>query len=146
MKIEKGCTVSMDYEGRLENGEVFDSSSHGDHNHPLDFTVGNGQVIPGFEKAVMGMEKGQEKEFSIAPEEAYGKHDPTLQKDFPRSALPQGQEPKVGMALYASAPDGRQFPLRITAVNKDSVTLDLNHPLAGKTLIFKIKIVDVQKK
>lgn len=142
--IKKGNHVSLEYEGRLENGEIFDSSSHGDHSHPLEFEVGSGQVIKGFEEAVIGMKEGEEKEFKILPKEAYGIPDSSRIKKVPRSMLPPEQEPKEGMMIVMQTPDGKQIPLRISKVEKDDITLDLNHPLAGKTLIFKIKVISVK--
>lgn len=141
--ITKGNKVKVDYEGRFESGEIFDSSSHGDHNHPLEFIVGEGQMIVGFEKNIIGMKKDEEKEFIIEAKEAYGEINSHLINNIPRNALPQDQEPKENMQLMVGTPDGRQFPARITKVTKDFVTIDLNHPLAGKKLIFKVKIVDV---
>lgn len=141
--IKNRDRVKVDYEGKFESGEVFDSSSHGDHNHPLEFTVGEGQMIPGFEKNIIGMKKGEEKTFTIEAKEAYGEIIPHLMKEIPRNALPQDQEPKENMQLMVGTPDGRQFPARITKVTKDFVTIDLNHPLAGKKLIFKVKVLDV---
>ena len=144
MIIKKGTRVTLDYEGKLESGEIFDSSQHEGHSHPLGFTVGNGEVIEGFEKAVIGMKKGDEKEFKISPEEGYGVTRPEMIKEIPRNALPPEQEPKIGMMLMLSTHDGKQSPARINDVTKDSVKIDLNHPLAGKTLIFNIKILDVK--
>ncbi|MBS3072036.1 peptidylprolyl isomerase [Candidatus Pacearchaeota archaeon] len=141
--IQKGSKIKVDYEGRFEDGEVFDSSSHGDHSHSLEFEAGSGQVIKGFDEAVIGMNVGEEKEFTIEANEAYGEHKKELKRDIPRNALPQDQEPKVGMVLMLSAPDGMQFPAKIINVDKDKVTIDLNHPLAGKKLIFKIKILEI---
>lgn len=141
--IKKGDLVALHYEGRFESGEVFDSSSNGGHEHPLEFTAGEGQVVPGFDKAVLGMKKGEEKEFTISPNEAYGEHNPELQQKVPRSQLPKDQIPEAGMTMVVGTPDGRQFPVQITAVDEETITLDLNHPLAGKTLIFKIKILDI---
>lgn len=141
---KEGSKVSLDYTGKLESGEIFDSSKHGDHSHPLEFTIGSKQVIPGFEKAVMGMKKGDKKEFEINPEDAYGKVNPQLVQEIPKSALPEGQEPKEGMVLIMNSPDGRQFPVKIAKVNKDTISIDLNHPLAGKKLIFDIEVLDVE--
>ena len=141
--IKQGNKVKVDYEGRFESGEIFDSSSHGDHNHPLEFIIGEGQMIPGFEKNIMGMSKNQEKEFTIDAKEAYGEMNLNLIKEIPRNALPKDQEPKENMQLMVGTPDGKQFPARITKVTKDFVTIDLNHPLAGKKLIFKVKILEV---
>ncbi len=143
MAVKNGNRVSVDYEGRFEDGEVFDSSMHGDHSHPLEFVVGEGQVIPGFENSVIGMNEGEEKEVKISPSDAYGELNDKLIHELPRKALPKDQEPKAGMVLMMKTPDGNQFPARITKVIGDKVTLDLNHPLAGKTLIFKIKLVKV---
>lgn len=141
-QVVTGSKVSLDYEGRFESGEVFDSSKHGDHSHPLEFEVGSGQVILGFDKAVLGMKVGEEKEFKILPAEAYGEYNSQLTKEIPRNALPQDQEPKPGMTLMVGTPQG-QFPVTITKVTATGVTIDLNHPLAGKTLIFKIKVISI---
>jgi FKBP-type peptidyl-prolyl cis-trans isomerase 2 len=143
MTIKDKSKVTMDYEGRLESGEIFDSSKHGDHSHPLTFTVGDNMVIPGFEKAVLGMKIGEEKEFTILPEEAYGMPDDRFFQEVPRNALPSDPEPKEGMTLLMRTPEG-DIPVMISEVKEDSVLLNLNHPLAGKTLIFKIKILKIE--
>lgn len=147
MAIKKGDKVSIDYEGRFESGEVFDSSQHGDHSHPLIFVVGSGQVIQGFEDAVIGMNEGEEKETTIAPKDAYGEYDARLKQEVPKSEfnLPRNQQPSVGMTLMMQSPEGYRVPVYITAVNKETVTIDLNHPLAGKTLIFKLKVVGINE-
>jgi FKBP-type peptidyl-prolyl cis-trans isomerase 2 len=144
MTITDGNTVVLEYEGKFEDGKVFDSSRHGNHSHPIEFKVGEGRVIPGFEAAVKGMKKGDTKKFSIEPKDAYGEPNPQLIQEIPRSAIPQGQEPKEGMVLAMNSPDGRQFPARIAEVTENKVKLDLNHPLAGKKLIFNIEITDVK--
>lgn len=143
MAIQQGDVVKVEYEGKLENGEVFDTTEHEGHSHPIEFEVGSGKVIQGFEQAVEGMEKGQEKEFSLSPEEAYGERKEEFKKEVPKSSLPQDQEPKEGMMLVAKSPNGQQFPAKIVSVGDESITIDLNHPLAGKELFFKIKVVDV---
>ncbi len=141
MSVEKGNKVKVEYEGKLEDGTVFDSSEkHG--GKPLEFEVGTGQVIPGFENAVVGMEKGEEKEVTIKPEEAYGEPRDDLIKKVPKEQLPKEQEPKEGMVLMVGLPNGAQIPAKIVGIDDKEVSLDLNHPLAGKTLIFKIKVVD----
>ncbi|HLC53021.1 MAG TPA: peptidylprolyl isomerase [Candidatus Nanoarchaeia archaeon] len=145
MKVQKGNHIKVSYEGRFDDGTVFDSSKHDDHDHPLEFEVGAGQVINGFDMAVMDMQEGEEKEFSIEAKDAYGLRDPALEKDIPRESLPADQEPKADMMLMMRTPDGKQIPLRIARVGKDTITLDLNHPLAGKRLTFKIKIVEIAK-
>ncbi len=141
MAIEKGNKIKVEYEGKLEDGQVFDSSKG---KEPLAFEAGEGQVIKGFDEAVIGMEKDQEKEFSIEPKDAYGEIKPELTQEVPRDALPKDQEPKVGMGLMLSAPNGQQMPSQITEVTDEKVVIDINHPLAGKKLIFNIKIVDIE--
>lgn len=144
VKIKNGNKIKVDYEGRLESGEVFDSSKHGDHSHPLEFGVGSGQVIMGFDEAVIGMKKGEEKEFSIEAKDAYGEINESLEREIPRGVLPEGQEPNAGMVLVIKSPDGREVPVKIKGVDDKNVIIDLNHPLAGKKLIFKIKILEIQ--
>jgi|SRR3989344_2261207 len=144
MAIKKGDKIAINYEGKFETGEVFDSSKHGDHSHPLEFVVGTGEVIRGMDEAVIGMEIGDEKEIAIEPEDAYGSYDSNLKKEIPRNALPQDQEPKEGMTLLLGTPRGNQFPAKIIKVSDESVTLDLNRPLAGKVLHFKIEIVNLK--
>ncbi len=143
MTVKNGDKVSVEYEGKFDSGEVFDSSSHGDHSHPLDFIVGENQVIKGFEDAVIGMEEGQEKEIKIKPEEAYGERRDELIREFNRKEIPLKEEPKEGMVLGFNAPNGQQFPATIAKVTDDKITFDLNHPLAGKQLNFKIKLVKI---
>ena len=143
MVIKQGDTIKVDYTGTLENGQVFDSSKG---KKPIEFEVGAGKIIPGLDKAVVGMEKDQEKEISIKPENAYGQPKEELKKEVPRSALPKGQEPKEGMGLMMNTPQGQQIPARIVKVTDEDITLDLNHPLAGKTLNFKIKIAEINSK
>lgn len=145
MPIQKGNKVKLDYEGRFETGEIFDTSKHGDHSHPLEFEAGSGKVIPGFDEAVIGLEKDQEKEFTIPPEKAYGMPNPQLKQKIPRTSLPplpEGMTLKPGLSLAMKTPDGHTMPATIAEVSDTEVTLDLNHPLAGKTLIFKIRILD----
>ena len=140
MPVKKGDKIKVDYTGTLEDGTVFDTS---EGKQPLEFEVGAGKIIKGFDEALIGMEKGQEKEITIPPAEAYGDHNPQLIKKIPRDKLPAGQEPKPGMMLALGTPDGKQFPAKITEVTDKEVSIDLNHPLAGKTLKFKIKVVDI---
>lgn len=139
--VENGNTIQVEYEGRLEDGTVFDSSKN--HGQPLEFLVGSGQIIKGFDTAVIGMNIGEEKEITIPPEEAYGQYQEDLVRDLPRNSFPDGQEVKTGMVFMMNLEDGRQIPVRISNVTDDAVTIDLNPPLAGKTLIFKIKLVAI---
>lgn len=141
--VKQGDQVKLDYEGSLDDGEIFDTSTHGDHSHPLEFEVGAGQVIPGFDKAVIGMKKGEEKSFIISSKEAYGESKKELIQEVPKDNLPKEQELKAGMVLMAGTPDGRQFPVKVVEVEKNIVKIDLNHPLAGKNLHFKIKILEI---
>ena len=139
--VEEGNKVKVSYVGSLEDGTVFDSSEkHGRH---LEFTVGSGQVIKGFDEAVKSLNSGEEKEIVLKPSEAYGDVNPSLLKKVPREQLPKDQEPKAGMMLAVNLPNGQQFPAKITAVDDKEVTIDLNNPLAGKVLKFKIKIEEI---
>ena len=139
--VKEGNKITVEYTGRLEDGTVFDSSEK--HGEPLQFTVGEGKIIKGFDQAVVGMKVGEEKEVKIPPEEAYGEYNPELVKDLPQNVFPEDQEVKAGMIFMMSLPDGRQVPVKISKVENDQVTVDLNPPLAGKTLVFTIKIVSI---
>lgn len=140
MPVKKGDKVKIEYTGTLEDGTVFDSSKD---REPLEFEVGSEKIIKGFDDAVMGMEKGEEKEITLKPEEAYGEPKDELIKKFPRDQVPTEQELKPGMMLALATPDGRQFPAKIVDLDDKELTLDLNHPLAGKTLKFNIKVVEI---
>lgn len=144
MKIKKGSKVTLSYEGKLDDGSVFDSSNHGDHDHPLVFTIGNREVILGFEKGVLDMEKEEEKDIIIEVNDAYGEINENLKQDIPRSVIPKEQEPKIGMILMMQTQDGQQVPLRIISVSNDKVSVDMNHPLAGKRLHFHVKILKIE--
>ncbi len=146
MAVKEGDKVKVEYEGTLEDGTVFDTTKHGDHSHPLEFVLGSGQILPAFEKQILGMEKDAEKEFKLSPEDAYGNPNPDATKEFPRSMLPTDQKPEAGMSLMLGTPDGQKFPAKILEVTDDKIVLDLNHPLAGKTLNFKIKLTEVESK
>ena len=143
MPIKKGDKIKVDYEGKLDSGEIFDTSKHGEHSHPLEFEVGSGLVIKGFDESVIGMKVGEEKDITIKPEEAYGFHNESLLRKIPKAQIPLKEETKIGMMLILGTPDGQKFPVRIAEVTSDEVTLDLNHPLAGKTLHFKIKLLEI---
>ena len=140
MPIKKGDKIKVEYTGTLDDGTVFDTS---EGREPFEFEVGSGQVIQGFDEAVIGLEIGEEKEVTIEPPEAYGEIDPDLQKIVAREKLPEGGEPKPGMIIELRTNDGLRIPGRIIEVTDKDVTIDLNHPLAGKTLIFQIKVVDI---
>jgi len=140
MPVKQGDKIKVDYTGTLEDGIVFDTS---EGKQPLEFTVGEGKIIKGFDNAVMGMEKGEEKEIKIETADAYGDPKPDMIKKIPRDKLPPEPEPKAGMMLAMKTPDGKQFPAKITEVSDKEITIDLNHPLAGKVLNFKIKVVGI---
>ena len=139
--VKKGNTVKVEYTGSLDDGTVFDASAN--HGQPLEFEVGSGQVIKGFDTGVLGMKVGEEKEIVIPPEEAYGPYNPQMIKKIPRNKLPQDQELKTGMMLMMKLSNGQELPVKIAAVDNKEVSLDVNHPLAGKTLHFKVKIVEI---
>jgi len=141
--VKKGDKIKVDYTGTFDDGTVFDSSQHGEHSHPLEFEAGAGQVIKGFDESVLGMKLGEEKNIKINPSEGYGDANPALVKNVPKDKFPQGQDIKAGMMLALATPDGKQFPAIIKEVNENEVVIDLNHPLAGKNLSFKIKLVGI---
>ena len=135
-QAQKGDMVQVHYTGRLTGGEVFDSSE-GDE--PLEFEIGAGSVIKGFDEGVEGMSVGDKKRVEIEVSDAYGERNESYVKTLPRAELNLGEEPRVGMDLALQLPDGNQIPVAVTEVTEDSVTLDANHPLAGQKLIFDIE-------
>lgn len=139
MAISEGDTVRIDYTGRLESGEVFDTS---EGRGPLEFQVGANQVVPGFEAGVVGMKLGEKKTLTIPPEEAYGERDERMVRQVPRGDI-NVEELRPGHVLALQSPDGNQFHGMVTEVGEEDVTLDFNHFLAGKTLVFEVKIVGV---
>jgi peptidylprolyl isomerase len=134
-QAQKGDTVQVHYTGRLEDGEVFDSSEGGE---PLQFEIGAGEVIQGFDEGVVGMNVGDEKQLDIEAGNAYGERVEALVQTIPREGINLEDEPKVGMSLLMQLPDGNQIPVAITEITSDSITLDANHPLAGQRLIFSV--------
>ena len=139
-QAKSGDTVKIHYTGTLDDGTQFDSSAG---REPLEFKLGSGQVIPGFDKAVNGMAVGESKEVNIAPEDAYGPRHEQMIQEVPRSALPPDLTPEVGVGLQARGQDGQAIDLTVTAVNEESITVDGNHPLAGKALNFAIELVSI---
>jgi peptidylprolyl isomerase len=138
-RAENGDTVRVHYTGRLASGEVFDSSEGGE---PLEFRVGAGEVIGGFDEAVRGMQVGDKKTIEIASDNAYGPRAEQFVHAVPREGMNlEGAEPQVGMNLIMQFPDGNQLPVAITDVTDTHVTLDANHPLAGQDLTFDIERV-----
>jgi len=139
-QANEGDTVHIHYTGRLDDGTVFDSSEDRD---PLSFTLGEGQVIPGFEEAVEGMEEGDSKTATIPADDAYGERREDLVLTVLRDRLPEDLEPEVGQPLQMRSGDGETFQVVITEVDDDSVEVDANHPLAGRDLTFDIELVEI---
>jgi peptidylprolyl isomerase len=137
-KVNSGQFAQVHYTGKLVDGTVFDSS---EGRQPLEFQVGGGQVIPGFDQAVQGMEVNEEKKFLLTSEEAYGPVREDLKKDFPRDML-GGQEVTEGQELWFKSPQG-PVPGKVLNLKTDTFTVDFNHPLAGKDLEFSIKLVGI---
>ncbi|MGD8780504.1 MAG: peptidylprolyl isomerase [Ignavibacteria bacterium] len=141
MKVQNGSKVKVHYTGKLEDGTIFDTS---DGREPLAFTVGEGQMIPGFEKGVMDLAVGEKKTVTIPPEEAYGQPQEnmvlTVEKD---KVFPPEIDPKVGEQYNLTRKDGGTLPVTVTNIVDEKVTLDANHHLAGKTLIFDIEVVEL---
>ncbi len=140
MKIENGKTVVIHYEGKLENGDQFDSSKG---REPLEFVFGNGSIIPGLEKGLEGLEKGDKKEITVEAKDAYGERKPEALQKVDKSQFPADIKPEVGMQLMAQT-ETSEIPVTITDVQEEFVIVDFNHPLAGKNLIFNIEVVDVR--
>ncbi len=138
-KVKEGDTVKVHYTGTLKNGEVFDSSKD---KEPLEFTLGEGQLIPGFEKAVVGMDVGDSASIDIPSDEAYGEEREDLIINVPKDQLPDDVTPQVGMQLQVNQGNGEPIPVRIKEVGETELTLDANHPLAGKDLSFEIELVE----
>jgi FKBP-type peptidyl-prolyl cis-trans isomerase 2 len=139
-QVKTGDTVKVHYHGRLTDGTTFDSSSG---REPLEFQVGSGQVIKGFDEGVSGMEVGQKKTIQIAVDDAYGQKEESMIVEFPRTNFPPELSPEIGMSLNMTNGSGQVIPVTIVDIKEDSVTLDANHPLAGQDLIFDIELVEI---
>ncbi len=142
-KAEIGNRVKVEYVGKLQDGTVFDSSATGSG---IELVIGDHQVIPGFENALVGMEVGQTKSITLAPEEAYGPYRDDFTHTYPADSFPSNISPQVGMVLSMQTPDGQTVPIKIIGVDSvGNVTVDGNHELAGKTLIFDLKLVEIME-
>jgi len=139
-KAATGDTVRVHYTGKLGSGEIFDSSQGRD---PLEFEVGGGNVIAGFDSAVVGMSPGESKDVTIPMDKAYGKKNDEMIVEINREQLPDGMDPQVGQWLQVGGDDGRVGHVRVSATSPDTVTLDGNHPLAGEDLHFSIELVEI---
>ena len=139
-QTKSGDKIRVHYTGKFKDGTVFDSSRERD---PLEFTIGAGQLIKGFDNAVRGMEVGETKTVDISPEEAYGKKAKSLIVEVKKAEFPEGITPEVGQQLQTQDSDGRPVNMLVTKIEGDNVTLDANHPLAGKTLTFDIELLEI---
>jgi FKBP-type peptidyl-prolyl cis-trans isomerase SlyD len=141
MKIANGSVVGIDYSLHLGDGNVVDKSEPGD---PLTYLHGEGQIVPGLEAALEGLDVGETKQVVVDPKNGYGEHDPRGVQEVPRGAFPPDFDPKPGMALTAEGQNGEPVPFSIREVRPDNVLIDLNHPLAGKTLHFEVTVREVR--
>lgn len=139
-KVKANDKVKVHYTGTLSDGAVFDTSLQ---REPLEFTAGAGQMIKGFDDAVLGMEVEESKKVTIPCAEAYGDVDEKLIFDVPNSQLPADLKPEVGLQLMSQNQEGQQFPVTVKEVKEESVTIDANHQLAGQDLTFEIKVVSI---
>lgn len=139
-QAQQGDKVRVHYHGKLRTGETFDSS---DGREPLEFTVGGGQVIRGFDEGVKGMSVGEKRTVEIPVKDAYGEKEDERVIEFPKDQFPEDMHPEEGMQLMMSDGSGRQIPVVITEVKESTVMLDANHPLAGQDLIFDIELVEI---
>ena len=139
-QVKTGDTVRIHYTGTLNDGTTFDSSAGRD---PLQFEVGSGQIIPGLDKEIPGMAVGDKKTVNIPAAEAYGEVNPQMQQAIPRAQIPAEIPVEVGARLQMQTPEGQVIPVVVAAVDEQSVTLDANHPLAGKDLTFDIELVSI---
>ena len=139
-QVKHGDTVKVHYTGKLVNGEAFDSS---EGREPLEFTVGAGQMIKGFDAAMPGMKVGDKKTVNIAAADAYGEKDPTAIIEFPKENVPADMKLEPGMQLTLSNQEGQPFPVVVTEVKEEIIILDANHFLAGQELVFDIELMEV---
>ncbi|SDI50003.1 FKBP-type peptidyl-prolyl cis-trans isomerase [Lutimaribacter saemankumensis] len=139
-QVKPGDTVRIHYTGTLADGSTFDSSEGRD---PLEFTVGSGQIIPGLDKAMPGMEVGEKKVVEVPCDEAYGQPDPNARQAVPRAEIPAEIPLDIGTQLQVQTPQGQVMPVTVAEVTESEVTLDANHPLAGRDLTFAIELVSI---
>jgi peptidylprolyl isomerase len=139
-QVKNGDTVNVHYHGKLTDGSTFDSSEGRD---PLQFTVGSGQVIKGFDDALIDMKIGEKKTVNIPVDQAYGQRSDNMMMEYPKSDFPADMQPEVGLELHMSDNAGNVFPVVIAEVQDEVVILDANHPLAGQDLIFEIELVSI---
>ncbi|MEZ7514578.1 FKBP-type peptidyl-prolyl cis-trans isomerase [Flavobacterium frigidarium] len=139
-QVKENNTVKVHYTGKLADGQVFDTS---EGKEPLAFTLGEGRLIPGFEKGLIDMKLNEKKTINITKDDAYGDPREDLIIEVPKTELPQEMTPEVGMGLVSRTPEGQEMNLMVVEVREESVVLDGNHPLAGKELIFDLEVVEI---
>ena len=139
-QVKHNDTVKVHYTGKLTNGQIFDSSLE---REPLEFTIGDGKLIPGFENAIIDMQLNDKKTVEIAKEDAYGDILEELFHQVPKDQLPQDIQPEVGMGLASQGPDGIEHQFRVIEVKEDHIIVDGNHPLAGQALVFELEVVEI---
>lgn len=140
MTAKANDKVKVHYKGTLSNGEIFDTSEGRD---PLEFTLGTGQVIPGFDKGIEGMTIDESKTINIPSTNAYGDIRKELIQEVPKTHIPEEIKPEIGLQLMSSTPDGQQIPLVVTEIKDETIIVDANHPLAGKDLTFEVTLVGI---
>ena len=139
-QVKSGDTVRIHYTGTLADGTVFDSSEGRD---PLEFTVGSGQIIPGLDRELPGMAIGEEKTVTVVAQDAYGDSDPNARQAIPRDQVPENLPLDLGTVLELTTPEGQRMPVTVVEVTEETVTLDANHPLAGRDLTFAFSVVEI---
>jgi len=141
-QVKANDTVKVHYTGKLADGQVFDSSV--ERGEPIEFTMGQGQLIPGFEKGLINMKVNEKKTINIPKEEAYGEPREELVQEVQKSQLPEEIKPEVGMGLVSKSPDGQEMNLVVKDVKEETIVVDGNHPLAGKDLVFDLEVVEIK--
>jgi FKBP-type peptidyl-prolyl cis-trans isomerase 2 len=141
-QVKENNTVKVNYTGKLADGQVFDSS---EGKEPIEFTLGQGQLIPGFEKGLIDMKLNEKKTITVAKEEAYGDVNKDLIQEVKKTELPQDMTPEVGMGLVSKSPDGQEMNLMVVEVKDESIVIDGNHPLAGKELVFDLEVIEIKE-
>tara|TARA_R110002049_G_scaffold63_9_gene398 strand:+ start:11299 stop:11889 length:591 start_codon:yes stop_codon:yes gene_type:complete len=141
-QVKENSTLKVNYTGKLSDGQIFDTS---EGKEPIEFTLGEGRLIPGFEKGLIDMKLNEKKTITIVKEEAYGEVNQDLIQEVKKTELPQDMAPEVGMGLVSKSPDGREMNLMVVEVKEESIVIDGNHPLAGKDLIFDLEVVEITK-
>lgn len=142
IQVKENNTVKVHYTGKLSDGQIFDSS---EGKEPLEFTLGQGRLIPGFEKGLIDMKLNEKKTITVSKEEGYGEPREELIQEVQKSQLPPDMAPEVGMGLISKTEDGQEMNLVIVEVKEEIIIIDGNHPLAGKELVFDLEVVDIKE-